>query len=281
MAITPRSFGLNPTLVIIAALAAVGVYAGIGALCTTSCPYEAERVNWTPEQWAFAIDQAQDEGDGERAYDLASRAVEQYPNHAYLLNLRGFVASRNGDHGLAAHDFREGLQRTGSPTGVFENNIAWSMLYSIDDLQNPDRADRALQQARNLIDESFSKGWSCERAHTGLFVEYAAAELGYAADDDIRVRKAVTRYISIYAKYQGCLHPNRLMSGDEITVEELYSAAIMDARMGELAGIMNPTRHLHYQQRAADRADELGIEIDAEWCEQVIPVGHAADLCAN
>jgi hypothetical protein len=206
--------------------------------------------------------------------------VTYYPTDAHLLNYRGYVAARMGDYGTAVYDFRVGQRITGSVDGIFENNIAWSTLYQLDSVE-PQRADRVLLEARGLYRASLEKNWSCERVHTGMFVEYAIADNAartYGADDP-RVAEAVERYVPLFYSYASCW--DRIDSGDELVVEELLAAAAMDAKMGELAGVPTPTRHVGYARLSVQRGEELGLAIDAAFCERSVPVKAAVATCVE
>lgn len=291
MAITPRSFRLNPRLLIVALLAVIGAWsvvaattshrATIGVLQEWQCSdISTPRNQWSPAQWADEVDCLADAGSGADAYRVASEAVRQYPANEVLLNLKGFVAARNGDHATAIYDFRTGERITGSPDGIFENNIAWTTLYQTEGL-SPERTERVLLQTRSLYQRSLQKGFSCERVHTGMFVEYAIADLlaRQGAQHDPRVADAIARYSEMYGVYQTCW--GRVVGGDELTVEELVAAAAMDAEMGRIAGVAHPTRHLQRADLAVQLADSLGMNLDRNWCARTVPVASAVDTCVE
>lgn len=290
MAITPRSFLLNPALLVAAlAMLAGGLFLFSGrstssldswrpalAECT---PTPAEPAQWSERAWVANIHCLMREDEGGEAYRAAREAVRYYPRSAALLNLKGFVAGRNGDHAVATHDFRTGLALTGSPQGVFENNIAWTMLWQLEPLE-AERAGRVLRQARELYVRSLEKGWSCERVHTGMFVEYSIANHNARTSADGRqdpdVHEAVQRYKTLYAQYQPC--ERRLAGGDELVVEELLSAAVIDQEMGYIAGVRRPSRHLRVFDDAVGVGERLGLDVEA-MCESSIPVADAVPAC--
>lgn len=291
MAITPRSFRLNPRLVIVAALAALGIWSvlqmpsappamyamapGFGNCHASTTPTTA----WTVQQWGTTISCLLEADRGDDAYRAASMAVATHPANAALLNLRGFVAARNGDHATAIYDFRTGERITGSPDGVFENNIAWTTLFELEGL-SAERTERVLLQTRALVDRSLQKGWSCERVHTALFVEYAIADLvaGEQGSEHPSARAAFARYAELYQQYAPCVA--RAAHGDELVLEELLSAAAMDVEMGRLAGIKSPIRHLNYARVAMERAAEIDVDVDRAWCARTTPVESAITTCA-
>lgn len=289
MAITPRSFRLNPRLVIVAALAAIGVWTtlqaqrasqlvAVSSECST---FAGPTEQWSAQEWSELVTCLSSHGEGDEAYQAATIAVAYHPTDAHLLNLKGFVAARNGDHATAVYDFRTGQRVTGSPDGVFENNIAWTTLFQTGPL-NTERAHRVLQQARVLYVRSMERKWSCERAHTGMYVEYAIADLieRDANSQDPRVREAVQRYVELLADYsKRCL--DRAPGGDDLVVEELMSWAAMDAEMGRIAGVRNPTRHLVVARAAAARAAELGLSMDRAWCAATVPVSTGINTCTS
>lgn len=290
MAITTQSFRLNPRLLLVAALATLGMWSSVHVLgLMRTAPLTAQHTcrssvipmeRWSPRTWGQYVLCVSAAGDGVAAYQAATVAVGYHPTDATLLNLKGFVAARNGDHSTAVYDFRTGQRVTGSPSGVFENNIAWTTLFQTAPLST-DRAERVLLQTRVLYERSLEKKWSCERAHTALYVEYAMADLiaHNSGPDDQRVKHAIDRYVRMYERYMQCF--NRAALGDELVVEELISAAAMDAEMGRIAGISNPTRHLNYEQAAIHRGRELGLKLNREWCIATIPVARAANHCAE
>lgn len=280
MAITPRSFALNPGLIGLgtAALLIAGIAILFGphnqafngddgrAECLPSSHAPDQ---WGEAQWWAHVQCLADSGDGHTAYRAADRAVSHYPSSEALLNLRGFVAGRNGDHAVAAYDFRRGQQLTGSPSGVFENNIAWSTLWLLDDL-SPERAHRALLDARRLYEQSLNKQWSCERVHTGLFVEFAL--LGHQTNRAF----ALDRYNELYQQYEPCW--DRVATGDELVVEEISSAAIMDEQLRTQIDPHHSARHRHHLRQALRRASDAGVST-GELCKSAIPVAPARVAC--
>jgi hypothetical protein len=294
MAITPRSFLLNPRLLLgVAALffagAAFLLYtpstssvgkASWNAVAHNDCsPTFADQEYWSVDAWEANIHCLMDQDEGEAAYRAARTALRYHPRSETLLNLKGFVAGRNGDHAIAAYDFREGLRLTGSPSGVFENNIAWTMLWQLEPLEAA-RAERVLRQSRALYTESLTKGWSCERVHTGMFVEYAIASLAARTSEDgrndPRVREAVRRYDTLHADYRPCAR--RLRFGDELVVEEVLSAAVVDQEMGYMAGLRRPSRHLRLFDDAVEIAGRIGMRT-GDLCDRSIPVPEAVPAC--
>lgn len=287
MAITPRSFRLNPLLLLLAVVAAVSVWSVASNSpddedqSFTSCAVSsADMSEWSEQQWLQTIDCLMEDEQGAVAYQAASTAVLFHQHSEALLNIKGYVAARNGDHATAIYDFRTGQRVTGSPSGVFENNIAWATLFRLQGLRFQ-RQERVLLQTRELYQTSLARRWSCERAHTALFVEYKYADLvaHNAGPSDPRVADAVSRYLALYDRYTSCI--SRIYLGDELVVEEVLSAAAMDAEMGKIAGISNPTRHLHWVRDAMDRARELDLEIDSVWCHRATPVAAAGNTCAE
>lgn len=287
MAITPRSFLLNPALMFIVCVVGLGLSSllflsgSTSSLSTarTSClPSAQAESQWTERHWESHLHCMMNRDAGDEAYEASNRAVSFYPRSELLLNLRGFIAGRNGDHAVASYDFRLGQQVTGSPSGVFENNIAWTSLWQLDGLA-PDRRQRVLLQSRSLYQQSMRKGWSCERIHTGMFVEHAIArtqaEQNGRLDPD--VQSAVGRYLELYGQYAPCW--KRVTIGDDLVVEEILSAAVVDQEMGYLAGVRKPTRHFKWFDAALDRADLLGVNVDSSYCDATLPDGQAAQSC--
>lgn len=292
MAITPRSFGLNPRLLLLVVMMASGIWL-LMAPCRTACdlaqppsfdsacePNAAPLAQWEVDDWTMLVGCLSARAEGDEAYRAASLAVQYYPTDASLLNLRGYVAARHGDYPTAIYDFRTGQRVTGSPSGVFENNIAWTTLFETQGI-SPERTERVLLQTRALYTEAMRKGSSCERTHTALYVEYAMADhiARHYGRQDARFNDALVRYVELYGGYTSCL--SRARTGDGLVVEELVSAAAMDYEMGKLAGIPYPTRHVIYAKQAVQRAGVLNIALDREWCAATVPVEGAIDRCVT
>lgn len=294
MAITPRSFVVNPALLFVASLAILAsgafIFAGAGQSAhkrlsywesvRDACGPDTDPDHWSERDWEAHVFCFVDKREYTAAYAAAAEALQHHPRSESLLNLRGFAAGRNGDHSVAAYDFNEGLRITGSPSGVFENNIAWTTLWQLDGLE-VERAARVLEQSRGLYERSLNKAWSCERVHTGLFVEYAIADHHARSTStgrsDARVREAVDRYVELYRQYQPCW--GRIVNGDDLVIEEVLSAAVIDQEMGYIAGIRRPTRHLAWFDTAIEAAAFDGTVVDEAYCEAVIPVRSAVPAC--
>ena len=294
MAITPRSFVVNPALLVVMSasilLSGAFIFCGFGQTCSkrlsywesvkSACGPATDATSWSEHDWQQHVFCFVEQRDYTAAYAAATEAVRHYPKSESLLNLRGFAAGRNGEHSVAAYDFREGLRVTGSPSGVFENNIAWTMLWQLQGL-DPERAERVLLQSRGLYERSLRKQWSCERVHTGMFVEYAIADLRARSTTQGRadqgVQQAVRRYVDLYEQYQPCW--SRIVGGDEMVVEEVLSAAVVDQEMGYIAGVDRPTRHLSWFDLAQETAQREGVVADEAYCEGIIPVASAVPAC--
>lgn len=283
MAITPRSILLNPTLFLLGALcvAAVGLLVSV----TTSsaprvsywesvrdqCPTaDAEPNAWTHSEWDVHVRCFLDAGDYSAAYAAASEGARYFPASELLLNYKGYAAGRNQEHGVAAMDFRAGLRVTGSPSGIFENNLAWTMLFQADDLPVP-RRDRVLWQARELYRMSLHKGVSCERIHTGMFVEYGLAA---TAAPDRRAgdfERATSRYYELREWYAPCWE--RVRSGDPLVTEEILSAAVLDQEMARLQGVHTPTAHVPHLAAARQAG------ATPQTCDLVVPFRDILRAC--
>ena len=279
MAISPRTLVRNPVLLVIALVTLVGV----GSLLSLLSPRPPSAAMLcddprTADAWAVCIEAQIDKGDHYRAATLANVALSHHNDDAHLLNLRGFAMAREGEHATALADFETGLKRTGSQSGVFENNIAWSRLYLLDHLDAGKRVQR-LRQSRELYEQSMARGKSCARLHTAMFVEFAIADVAHEEGWHGVKLDAIRRYGFAQAAYAGC--EARVLDGEAIVVEEVLSAAIVDDEMGQLAGVKHPTRHLTALRAAERRARELGVTLDASWCHSTHPVLRAANACAE
>ena len=82
----------------------------------------------------------------------------------------------------------------------------------------------------------------------------------------------------------GCSRANPeplLDHGDELVVEELLSAAVIDRQMRQLAGHHSPPADVGLFRRAAERGAELGVPVDAAFCDRTHPTAPAAAACRD
>jgi len=280
MAITARSFSLSPRLLgtLIASIAAVVFIAALvlGTRPTIRCAatLPADRQNWTQRQWADNTSCLIEQRAYDSAYSSAEAGIAYFPRSETLYNLRGYAAAELQQYGLATFDFAEGIRKTPSRTGLLENNLAWSMLWQVDELST-ERRRRALLQARRLYETSLRKSTSCERIHTGMFVEYAIA-------DDLHrhrlpgLHHALQRYAELHAQYEGC--ESRLAHHDRDIVREFVGASVIDREMSKMAGVALPVRQVKDLHRALDLAHELDMNT-ATLCDRSVPIHAARPAC--
>lgn len=286
MAITPKSVVLNPTLFILAiisvavpALLVFGMFSSprisYWETVRATCPNaEGDPPAWSEHEWNVHVQCFLERREYPPAYAAAAEAVRYHPNSETLINYKGYAAGRDGEHAVAAFDFRDGLRRTGSPSGIFENNLAWTMLFQAQQV-TPPRREPLLQQARGLYRESLTKRTSCERIHTGMYVEFAIAELRSEMTHDLvhdpAYRTALRNYQDLYEAYRPCWQ--RVRSGNALVTEEILSAAIVDAQMGRVAGVVHPTRHLGWLRAAREQG------ATSTMCDVTVPLVSTLRAC--
>lgn len=279
MALTPRSFLINPRLIGMVAAAVFGAavfYTSILRLVNDPCP---SRMGETEAAWGERVACLVEAEQWPKAHSEATEALATHPTSEMLHNYRGIASLEMGAYAVATVEFKQAISATGSPSGVLENNLAWTTLFTVDHMP-PDRAHRTLMRARSQYVHSLRVAEQCERIHTGMFVEYAIANLHRRGDlrpDSGRiVADSIRRYTALYDAYRAC--PQRMLySNDMLTSQEVIGAAYVDEQMGLIAGVKHPTRHLHWA-RAAEASFESASVPAGRWCEE-IPSYSARKVC--
>ncbi len=269
MAISPRSFLLNPAL-----LLATLILGTLPILVVTMAPFPLESLSfwqavrydcdtvpghpesWTEAAWEHHVECFLDQKRYPEAYAAADEGLTWFPNSASLLNSKGYAAARAQAFGIAALDFKTGLQRTGSPSGVFENNLAWVGLWQLESLP-PERRGEALSVARSYYRKSLAKRTTCASLHTAMFVEFAAAT--HYPRSTVAFRRATATYDVLREAYLPCRE--RLDPAREEVVEEVMSAALMHSAMQRMRGT-----------QPADAT---------EWWDRAVRAGASQTMCAH
>jgi hypothetical protein len=286
MAITPRTLFKHPVVLLLAILCSASVVSGMAFLfledehdnaCRDAVGGDVD--HWMHHQWfaygtCLLVDQ-----EYETARRASDDAIERFPRSEGLVNVGAYAALELRDFEDAGVRLRRGMAQTGSPSGVLENNLAWTLLWTVDDHPTIGSKLQVLHRARSLYQGSLRKGQGCERIHTGLVVEFGLAHV-YSEGGDraktVGVRDAVRRYSSLWGRYQGCVA--RVGIGDKDVVEEVVSAMVIDQEMGLIAGVQKPCRQLASLKTALQAGRRSGQLAD-DVCSQSLPLAAAHPAC--
>ena len=304
MAVTPRSFLRSPALIIAlfisAGMALVGATLFLSVFCsaTKQAPKVVKveidplsslrgggcdhllRENgsvlsaWAHDDWVNLAACFEQQQDHRPAAQSAAQGLTYYPASERLHNVRGYNLIVLEEYEEAVTHLRVALQAVTPTDGVLENDLAWAGLFASDRM--------TLSEARRHIDNSLSRGASCESYHTAMWVQYALASRSSGTARD----NAISAYTQLRASYEPCT--SRVDRGDQITGFEVAGAGILDGEIHKLTMVQMFERNEMERGFAPYRSDlvarSLGAmditrgEIDAA-CEDIAPVRSALPAC--
>ena len=297
MAITARTLFKSPAVLLVTTLSVGGMaFLGLifisllalsGSVEESEIPYIAtdfdackltavspdDQFTWTEAEWvgvAFCYEGLKDSMNAEL---VASEGLSYFPRSEALYNIKAYHQIEQKNHAGAIVTLRTGLGVIGRPTnGTMENNLAWAGLFE------PTLVP--VTEARDLYLRSLARDpQSCETAHTGMWVEYAATT---QANEGTRVI-AARNYKHLRKLYDGC--EARLKGGDIHTIEEVLGAGVLDyemARNGLLRDTAGRTRLMVANalvQSARTEANRTGSADASELCQNAMPLPGLQSVC--
>lgn len=231
------------------------------------------KAEWTEREWARYAFCFESVRDSKRAAQVAGQGLKYHGDSSILYSIRGYHEIVLDEHSQAVETLKTGLKRAHSPNGVLENNLAWAGMWSPRDLE----LDRAKTLYRKALDKTSN---SCAFLHTGLWVEYAAAQ----RSEGVERFEALRQFDELRSKYAGCT--GRVANGDWKDTVEVTGAAVLFAEMDDNRpkGTKPADDHATSGEKLLSRVAEKlnddfpGVSVDAV-CSEAMPLSSTHHLC--
>jgi tetratricopeptide (TPR) repeat protein len=232
----------------------------------------ANKADWSEREWvrySLCFEQTRD---SKRAAQVAGQGLKYHGDSSMLYSIKGYHEIVLDQHSEAVSTLKKGLRNASSPNGVLENNLAWAGTWAPREL----KLDRAKKLYKTALDKTSN---SCAFLHTGLWVEYAAAQ----RDDGVGRYQALRSFDKLRSRYEGCAQ--RLEHGDWKDTVELAGAAVLFAELDDSQPRgTKATEHANSGEKLVQKVanklndDFPGVSVDAV-CAEAMPMSSTHHLC--
>ncbi len=216
-------------------------------------------------RYAYCLGEHQDD---RGAVDVASEGLQRYPGSGALYHLKGYHEIGLREFSAAVETLEAGLRAVPNPkSGVMENNLAWSYLWT---------GEGGTERARALYKTSLARDpYVCEALHTGLFVEFEIAR----SSEGIAQAEAWRNFQSLRNRYQDCENRD---AGWE-TAAETASAAVLFAESERLMATVWDQQGLGLTMRltAINLRRNFPAASVAAMCRDAMPLTDLREVCID
>lgn len=227
--------------------------------CKTLADSKGETASWGEYDWFEFVQCVEQTGDTARAAGIANLSTTHYPKSELLVNQAGILFIKIQDYQRAENVLLLGAREFKPTTGTLYNNLAWASMFTGN--HQVDLLRRWYTQALRLSPNS------CELLHTGLMVEWRAAE---ERTSNFDLRTAVGNFTSVYDRYDRCTqrstNDEALIAAERLTA--LVAVKEMDRAM-HVSYNMELNRELDALAPTLHRMETMGLNTERIICSEI------------
>jgi len=272
MAISTRTLITSPAALAVAAWTVFGVglmathYSSPTQIAPTysdSCKVLAdskgETSTWGEYDWFEFVQCVDQTGDTARAAGIANLSTTHYPKSELLVNQAGILFIKIQDYHRAENVLLLGARQFRPTTGTLYNNLAWASMFT---------GNHQVELLRRWYGEALRLSPnSCEILHTGLMVEWRAAE---ERTSNFDLRTAVGNFTSVYDRYERCTqrstNDESMIAAERLTA--LVAAKEVDKAM-HISFNMELNREFNALTPALERMERMGVNTERMICKEI------------